>query len=216
MFYSFLLLISILFTPNEKLKKSVEDYLNKNLTQYDKYEFTIVKAPEVKDDFEIRNEAKINLNNSFAYIPIKVTKPNSGIVQTYITVRLKLFKKICIAKNEIEREQPLSNDNIELKLMDVTDLHGTPVESLNDLNGWRSKVKIEPGSILLKELLEQIPVINKGDHVTAIAVSGNVKISTSAQARQDGTAGDIIYIVTKDKKQFKAKIIDSNNVMVVE
>jgi flagella basal body P-ring formation protein FlgA len=216
MFYSFLILLTIFFTPNEKLKKSIDEYLKNKLTQYDKYEFSIVKAPTIEGNYEIRTETKINLNSNFAYIPVKLIKPNSGVIQTYITVRLKLFKKICVTKNEIERERPISNSDIELKLMNVTDLRGTPVESADDLKGWRSKVKIEPGSILLKELMEQIPVINKGDHVTALAISGNVKVSTSAEARQDGVVGDIIYVVTKDKKQFKAKILDSNNVIVIE
>ena len=48
MIYSFLILLTIFFTPNEKLKKSVDEYLKNKLTQYDKYEFTIVKAPELE------------------------------------------------------------------------------------------------------------------------------------------------------------------------
>ncbi len=216
MIYTFLILLTLVSTPNEKLKKTVDDYLKDKLTHYDKYEYTIVKIPAFEGKYEIRNETKINLSNSFAYIPIKVIRPNSNIIQTYITVRLKLFKTICIAKNLIEPEQPVSNNDLELKLVNVTELRGTPVESFNELKGWRSKVKIEPGSVLLKELLEEIPVINKGEHITAAVISGNVKISTDAEAKQDGIVGDVIYIVTKDKKQFKAKIIDPNNVIIVE
>jgi flagella basal body P-ring formation protein FlgA len=216
MIYSFLILLTIFFTPNEKLKKSVDEYLKNKLTQYDKYEFTIVKAPELEGNFEIRNETKINLSNSFAYIPVRITKSNSRIIQTYITVRLKLFKTVCMAKNAIEPGQPVSANDIEFKLTNVTDLRGTPIASADEFIGYRSKIKIRPGSILLKELLEEIPVINKGDHITASAVSGSVKVSTDAEAKQDGVIGDIIVIVTKDKKQFKAKILDSNNVIIVE
>ena len=216
MVYAFLILITFLSTPNESLKKSVGEYLKDKLTQYDKYEYTIVKVPTFDGKYEIRNETKINLSNSFAYIPIKIVRPNSSVIQTYITVRLKLFKTVCIAKNMIEPGQPVSDNDAELKLVNVTDLRGTPIGSLNELNGWRSKVKIAPGSVLIKEFLDEIPVIYKGDQITASAIAGSVKISTKAEAKQDGVVGDIIYIVTKDKKQFKAKIIDSNNVIIVE
>ncbi|MEJ2617799.1 MAG: flagellar basal body P-ring formation chaperone FlgA [Ignavibacteriaceae bacterium] len=202
--------------PNESLKKTIGDYLKDNLKQYDKYEYTIVKVPTFEGKYEIRNDTKINLSNSFAYIPIKITRTNSNVIQTYITVRLKLFKTICVAKDVIEPGQALSNNDVEFKLVNVTDLRGTPIESPDKLNGLRSKVKINPGSILIRELLDEIPVINKGDRITASAIAGNVKISTDAEAKQDGVAGDIIYIVTKDKKQFKAKIIDSNNVIIIE
>ena len=216
MVYAFLILLTFFSKPNENLKKTINDYLKNNLKQYDKYEYTIVKVPTFEGKYEIRNETKINLSNSFAYIPIKITRTNSNIVQTYITVRLKLFKTICIAKDAIEPGQALSENDVELKLVNVTDLRGTPIESIDELNGLRSKVKIAPGSILIKELLDEIPVINKGDHITASAIAGKVKISTDAEARQDGVVGDVIYIVTKDKKQFKAKIIDSNNVIIIE
>ena len=216
MVYAFLILLTFFSKPNENLKKTINDYLKNNLKQYDKYEYTIVKVPTFEGKYEIRNETKINLSNSFAYIPIKITRTNSNIVQTYITVRLKLFKTICIAKDAIEPGQALSENDVELKLVNVTDLRGTPIESIDELNGLRSKVKIAPGSILIKELLDEIPVINKGDHITASAIAGNVKISTDAEAKQDGIIGDVIYIVTKDKKQFKAKIIDSNNVIIIE
>ena len=216
MFYAFLILLTFISRPNENLKKTVEDYLKDNLKQYDKYEYTIVKIPSFEGKYEIRNETKINLGNSFAYIPVKITRSNSNVIQTYITVRLKLFKNICVAKDLIEPGQAVTDKDAELKLVNVTDLRGTPVESLEHLKGLRSKVKISPGSILLKEFLDEIPVINKGDHITASAIAGNVKISTDAEAKQDGAVGDIIYIATKDKKQFKAKIIDSNNVIIVE
>ncbi len=216
MVYAFLILLTFFSKPNESLKKTIADYLKNNLKKYDKYEYTIVKVPALEGKYEIRNETKINLSNSFAYIPVKITKSNSGIIQTYVTVRLKLFKNICVAKDIIEPGQSLSGKEVEFKLVNVTDLRGTPIESLNELKDLRSKVKITPGSVLIKELLDEIPVINKGDHITASAIAGSVKISTDAEAKQDGVIGDIIYIVTKDKKQFKAKIIDSNNVIIVE
>ena len=216
MVYAFLILLTFLSKPNENLKKTVEDYLKDNLKQYDKYEYTIVKVPDFDGKYEIRNETQINLSNSFAYIPVKIIRPNSNVIQTYITVRLKLFKTVCIAKNLIDPGQPLTERDAELKLVNVTDLRGTPIQSIDELKGWRSKVKLSPGSVLLKELLDEIPVINKGDQITASAIAGSVRISTDAEAKQDGVIGDVIYIVTKDKKQFKAKIIDQNNVIIVE
>jgi flagella basal body P-ring formation protein FlgA len=216
MIYSFLILLTFLFSSNDKLNKSVNEYLKNKLSEYDKYEFKIVNAPDIKGNFEIKNDSKINLGSSFAYIPVNIEKSNSNTVQTYITVKLKLFKTICVAKNEIDPKEPLSQGNVEFKMMNISNLRGTPLSSSGELHGFRSRVKVQPGSVLLKEFLEEIPIVNVGDMVTAAAISGNVKISTKAEARQEGVGGDIISIVTKDKKQFKAKIIDSNNVMVIE
>jgi flagella basal body P-ring formation protein FlgA len=214
MLYSILILLTLLITPDRNLKSSIDEFLKNKLSGYDKYEFTIVKAPEISGKYEIKNGTRFNPRGSFIYIPIKIFEANSSIIQTYVTIKLKVFKTVCIVKNDIEAKNPITADNVELRSIDISVLRGTPVYSFDKLKGLRSKIKIAPGSVLLEEYLEDIPVINRGDRITALAISGNVKISTSAEARQDGSVGDIIVIETKDKKDFKAKIIDSKNVII--
>lgn len=41
-------------------------------------------------------------------------------------------------------------------------------------------------------------------------------VSTDAYARNDGSIGDVISIRTKSSKQFRAKIVDSKNVNIIE
>jgi len=216
MIYSILILLTVLVTPDQKLKNSVDEFLKSRLTEYAKYEFTIVKTPEITGKCEINSSSNINLNGTYVYLPVKIQMHDRGVIQSYITVKLKLFKTVCLAKGRIDPKEPVAADEVEFKLMEVSNLRGTPVESGDYLNGIRSKIKIDPGSVLLKEYLEEIPIINNGDRITAFTIAGSVKVSTDAEARQKGSAGDIISIVTKDKKQFKAKILDSNNVMIIE
>jgi len=61
-----------------------------------------------------------------------------------------------------------------------------------------------------------MPIMLSGGKVNAHAISGNVVVSIEAFARQDGAEGDVIRIITKEKKIFKARVIDGLNVQILE
>ena len=41
-------------------------------------------------------------------------------------------------------------------------------------------------------------------------------VTFDAFSRQDGIPGGVITIISKDKKQYKAKVVDSHNVTIIE
>ena len=45
---------------------------------------------------------------------------------------------------------------------------------------------------------------------------GNVIIQTDVVSKQEGSVGDIISVHTMENKIFKAKVVDNNNVIIVE
>ena len=103
-----------------------------------------------------------------------------------------------------------------MKSFDVTELNNSPVSIKNDLSGYRCKKNLKTGEVLTENDIEKLPVINIGDKITASVVEGNVLIQTEAVSKQDGQVGDIINILTDDNRQFKAKVVDFNNVLIVE
>ncbi|MFA4923752.1 MAG: flagella basal body P-ring formation protein FlgA, partial [Ignavibacteriaceae bacterium] len=70
--------------------------------------------------------------------------------------------------------------------------------------------------ILIREVLEEKPVIQSGDLVKASFINGNVIVSMEANARQEGAVGEIIRVVTQNKKQYRVKVVDSLNVNILE
>jgi flagella basal body P-ring formation protein FlgA len=79
-----------------------------------------------------------------------------------------------------------------------------------------SKSSIPVGTVLIFESFQAAPVVKSGDKVTAQSNVGNVMITVEAFARQDGAEGEIIKIQTKDKKQFKARVLNFENVLIIE
>lgn len=214
MFSVLLILFSIFAHTGNTLKSQVEEYLKKNLASYNDFKYEILQMPQNFTHAEILKTNDFNVSGNMAYIPVKVTLPGKRIVKSIITVRLKLFRNVLVAVKQINIKEHLSRSDFKFEEKDITQVRGKAVESLKDIETLRSKTTIKPGDVLVKEAVETIPVINVGDKVNASLISGAVYISTKATARQEGCPGDIIQIVTKDNKIFKAKVIDSHNVII--
>jgi flagella basal body P-ring formation protein FlgA len=99
---------------------------------------------------------------------------------------------------------------------EITSVRGKIINSIGAIIGARASRFIGKGDILINEATENLPAIYAGNKVNAASIIGNVQISFSAIAKQEGSIGDIIRIKTNKNDIYKAEIIDSKNVLVIE
>ena len=197
-------------------KSELESYLQKNLSGYDEYKYEIMQMPASYKQMEIISKDDFNMNGNMVYLPVRLVGKDGRISRTILSIRLKLYKVIYVAVKAIQKDKNLSVSDFELKKYDVTKLNSKPVTSLKELSLYRAKNFMNPGDALTKEDLELKPVVLAGNPVDAEFKYGSVFISFEAFSRQDGVPGETITIITKDKKLFKAKVINSHDVNIIE
>jgi len=188
-------------------------YLQKQFPEYEKIEMQLQKNFSSDEKISVDKTRNISLSRGLAIIPVtavKGLKTSSSIV----SVKVNLYKKLLAALRDFDRKENLNQAEFETKLIDVTKLNGTPVEMEFLLSDYRAKSFIKKGEILLEENLEKIPLISAGDKVNAEVKTGSVVVSTELYARQHGSKGDVIELVSSSNKIIKGKIVDANKVIV--
>jgi flagella basal body P-ring formation protein FlgA len=215
MLNTIILILILIFPPDNSIRKSIDAYLDKRLSQYDKYEYEIIKAPENSEGLKIIEENQLNIKSNIIYLPVSFNNDGRNI-RSYITLRLKLFSNVLVTSKSIERKKSLSKADFQTMKVDVTQVKGNIFTQFDRLSEYRAKVNINAGTILIDELIESTPVVYAGEKVTASSICRNVLVSTEVLSKQDGVMGEIITVVTPDKKQFKAKVIDQQNVLIIE
>lgn len=218
--YLFCIILSFLFgvsgnISNEELKS----YLDKKLTGYTSFNFETVSEPRVKfkEEMIIDTNREFKLTGNTAYVPVYIKTQNTAYsTQSYITLRLKLYKEVFILTNSVKRGEAIKSTDFQLKVVDVSGVRGKIVSEGFYPENYKAKFNLNINDVLTEELLEPIPVIKRGNKVTAYSVNGRVVISLEANAREDGSIGEIIRIVTPDKKLFKARVLDSLSVNIIQ
>ncbi len=211
-----LLLILPLFFNNSALDKQVNNYLSRYLLGYEKFEYEVLSSPKGLSSYELVDDGKFNIIKNIVYIPVKTTNSKHGNTLSVVSVKVKLFKKVLVAVENIKSKTDLNESMFETRLVDVTSLRGTIINNAEILNSLRSKSFLNRGEILTLEEVESLPVLFSGDEVTAEKNFGSVYVTIQAFAREDGRIGDKIKIKTVDNKQFTAKILSGKKVYIEE
>ena len=211
-----LLLILSLFITGNSLDKQIDNYLNKYLSDYEKFEYEVLSTPDGSSAVEVQDDGNLNMTKNMVYIPIKISSSKSVNVSSVISVKVKLYKKVLVALENIKTKTDLKESMFGTRMVEVTSLRGTPVDVNEDLNSLRNKSFLNRGSVLTSEEVEHLPILFSGDEVTAVKTFGTVTVTVQALAREDGCIGEKIKIKTVDNKQFIAKVISRYKVYIEE
>lgn len=213
----FWLFLNILFfNYQDNLSEQVSALLKSKLLRYDRIEFEIITLPKGEiSSVKIQSDKEINVSGEFAYIPVEIFE-KSRKSTSLITCRVKLFKKVYVVNRKVVRGEVLNKSVFDFKEMNVTRLNDNYLINLENISGFRARMDIREGTIIVKDNIEPLPVIRVDDRVTAFFSKGNVEISFEALAKQEGLTGDVIRIITSEKRYYRAKILDSITVKIIE
>lgn len=215
------LLYILLFTLSLNAgTNEIENYIKQILSGYVKYNFELVSKPngiESIDDVNLHvdNTKQYRLNGKYLYLPVFVSV-NGTSKSSYLTFSIQLYQEVYTALNEIQRDEKLSPELFQKELREVSHIRMEPILDLFNITEFRSKVNLNPGDILTKNLIEGDPIINAGDIVSAYSEYERLNISFNVKAREDGVFGEKIRVVRDDNKIFIAEVIDSKNVKIIE
>ncbi|WP_337865672.1 flagellar basal body P-ring formation chaperone FlgA [Ignavibacterium sp.] len=210
-----ILLLIILLTLSvsaQDFKSDVEKYLNQRLNGFDKIEYSVLNDLK-QNNYVIDYNRELKIKGNIAYLPIKFSD-NDKWANSILTLQLKLYKQVPVASREIQRKEKIDDNFYTLQSVDVSSLKSRVVE-LSDLEkSLRAKMIIKQGEVITQDLVEETPVIHSGSKVVAECIKGSVVVSTEAIARQDGKMNQIIDVLTSSNELLKAKVINSQKVLI--
>lgn len=210
-----LILFSFLFVSQNSIENELRDYLLKRFSDCEKLEYEIASNIKLSTIEGIDYSREYSVNKNIVTIPVLLRK-NQSTANSYLSVKIKLYKTVLVAAENIDRNEILFNNNFRKEVKDVSILNGTPISELDNNSGLVSKLYIRQGSVLLREMTEGVPDIENNQRVTLHAGKNGVDISLDVNSREKGFIGDIIRVVTPENKILRARIIDKNNVVIEE
>lgn len=213
---SVLLIILNLFSGTTQSESNLQKYLSKLFSNYDKFEYQTDFKSNSFTQYIIDNERESRLNKNILLVPVKLYDRKNNVSNSFITLKVKLYKAVMVANHDIQRNEMLSSYQFRRELVDVTLIKGLPVTEDEYLIASRSKVKIKENAVLVKEMLETVPDVAINERLILHAGKNGVDVTLDVTARENGSIGDLIRVIADNKKIFTAKIIDKYNVLLIE
>jgi flagella basal body P-ring formation protein FlgA len=212
-------IILFVFLVPSATENSVDSFLQGYFSEYDSFEYEIISMPKGLSDIsaaKIAKNTEPTVKNGFVYVPVEIDDNNRNTRRSFITLQVKLFKEVAVASRTIKNRDELLLSDFIMEQKDVANLNSGAFINFVELNEYRAKITIREGSVLQNYMIEKKPDVQINDPLEAKIVKGFIEITLDAKAKQDGSVGDIIRILSSDNKYFQAKIETGNKVLIIE
>ena len=149
---------------------------------------------------------------------VAVNIVTDGRVYQKIIVRynVRIFEDVIVAASPLAPREPLTAGKLTYIRTDVSKFNGNYYTDMEKVIGLAAKRAIAPGTVIADSLLEKPIIVKRGSQVTILARSGELEVTATGIALQDGTEGQSIRVQNiSSKRNFSATVVAEGMVQVV-
>lgn len=150
-------------------------------------------------------------------VPLSIEFSVDGEIQkkVHTNATIEMMVEVVVAKKLLQKHKSITEDDIEVRRMDLADLPGNVITDLDSVLGKRTCRAIGSKTVLRTDLIELPPIIQRGDIVMVVAESNGLRITALGKARRKGRLGERIPVENFDsKKILHAEVVDSRTVKI--
>lgn len=208
-------------TPEERIERVCRDYVLSQL-QWE------------PDDVEIRFRRYIKPALDWSKVSLRVSHPRNADFCGVITLRvaavkggnairsfpvpieITLYNEVVVITRKLRRHAVISADDFTLERRKVNLSRNSPVTDPAEVIGRRTVRVLSVGRPVVISMIEEIPVIERGQKVTVRYRSGNLLLTTLGEAIEDGWAGGLVRVKNlASKKLITVMVADAGIVDIL-
>ncbi len=202
---------------NIYLKKRIEEYVKQQFPYATSLKIAYQKVPEIKafkgESVKIIRYGK-GFSNSFL-LKVLLVKNKNIVEQKFAQVFVKVWAKVPVAKHFIPRGKIIGLSDIRWEIREVNYSNHRFVKDPNFLIGKKAKYSVNPGNVIVENLLMNKVSVKRGDLVKIILKYNFIKVTSVGKAITSGELGKLIRVLNlKSRKILMGKVVGDDIVEV--
>ena len=126
-----------------------------------------------------------------------------------------IFQPVVCASRDLKRGERISKDDLYFVKRNISHISSRVLTDMNKIIGFMAKHNVKKDSSLKEWMFEKFPIVNKGDIVTIIAESGDIKVTAPGRVLMKGYADELVKVQNlMSKKEIYAKVVNGSMVAV--
>ncbi len=206
-----------------EIEQAVKDYISKQISLSPE-DYIIDFRTQINDviisteDYSISIvPSKSSVLRGNVTLPVEVSSIGKLIKRILLSIKIRTFETVCSSTREVSKGEILKNEDIIEKRIETTSLNIPFVSIKNDCLNKRATKNLIPGATIFQSMIENVPLVSRGKVVKVFSNANNVAITTTGEAQQDGTEGEVIKVrLSISRDIVKAKILDTQSVVIIQ
>jgi len=207
--------------PESKFRDIFQKYLYRNLNNQEcdvvlsRLKITgNVPVPVGTVSFQQYQKGKRSLEG---YISLIVVVKINGVVKNKVKLSgwVDIFQPVVCASRDLKRGERIEKDDLYFVKRNISHMSSKILTDMNKIIGQMAKHNVKKDTSIKEWMFEKCPIVDKGDIVTIIAESGDIKVTAPGKILMKGYAGELVKVQNlMSKKEIYAKIVNGSMVAV--
>ncbi len=208
----------------EEMVKKAREYLAEKMPSYGNeivIESDRVPADKIlpANDEDVRLEvspAEGNRDRGNVQVFVRIFIKDKQYLKIPVFFNVRVYENVVAASRKIGRGEILAEDDLVVESIETTKLLASTFSSIDDLVGKRITRLIQPYTPITPEIIDNPPLIKRGECIKLLLQSGNLIVVAKGVAKEDGHLGKIIKVKNIDsKKEIQGRVEDASTVKVI-
>jgi flagella basal body P-ring formation protein FlgA len=143
-------------------------------------------------EFKVKGRPGGELTGSFS-LPVETWVDGVLIRSVSIPVRVSALFEVLVAARPIGRQELLATETVRVERREVN-AGQEPLRDIGAIQGRRAVRPIIPGEPILPTMLEQPPLVRRGEIVLLTIEGKGLRAIAKGEAREEGKAGQVIRV----------------------
>lgn len=133
-----------------------------------------------------------------------------------VPVKVRTFEEVVSVKEGINGGSVVRKEDLIVERKETTILGDKIIYNIDDAVGKKAKISIKKGEVLKSNILENIPVIQRGEFVTIAVLKGDVLVKVPGKAMQDGNVDDFIRVLNLSSNENIIAQVNGNSLVIIK
>ena len=126
-----------------------------------------------------------------------------------------IFQPVVCASRDLKRGERISKEDLYFVKRNISHISSKILTDMNKIIGFMAKHNVKKDSSLKEWMFEKYPIVDKGDIVTIVAESGDIKVTAPGRVMMKGYADELVKVQNlMSKKEIYAKVVNGSTVAV--
>jgi flagellar basal body P-ring formation protein FlgA len=207
--------------PETKFREIFQKYLSRNINNQacdvaiSRLKITgNVPVPVGTISFQQYQKGKRSLEG---YISLIVVVKINGVVKNKVKLSgwVDIFQPVVCASRNIKRGERIEKRDLYFVKRNISHMSSKILTDMNKIIGLMAKHNVKKDTCIKEWMFEKCPIVDKGDIVTIIAESGEIKVTAPGKILMKGYAGELVRVQNiMSKKEIYAKVVNGSMVAV--
>ena len=147
---------------------------------------------------------------------IVVVKINGVVInKVKLSGWVDVFQPVVCASRDLKRGERISKDDLYFVKRNISHISSKILTDMNKIIGLMAKHNVKADTSLKEWMFVKFPIVDKGDIVTILAESGDLKVTAPGKILMKGYAGELVKVQNlMSKKEIYAKVVNGSMVAV--